>query len=50
MVAGKATLFKDHRAVELIMLSPDPSAHIRIGGGVHNFDSAAWDREKQNAV
>ena len=32
------------------MSSPDPSAHKRIGRGVHNFDSAAWDREKQNAV
>ena len=49
MVAGKARLFKDHRAVELIM-SPDPSAQKRIGRGVRNFDSAAWDREKQNAV
>ena len=32
------------------MSSPDPSAHKRIGRGVRNFDSAAWDREKQNAV
>ena len=50
MMAAKARLFKDHRAVELIMLSPNPSTHKRIGRGVHNFDSAAWDREKQNAV
>ena len=50
MLAGKARLFKDHRAVELIMSSPDPSAHKRIGRGVRNFDSVAWDREKQNAV
>ena len=42
--------FKDHRAVELIVSSPDPSAHKRIGRGVRNFDSAAWEREKQNAV
>ena len=49
MMAGKARRFKDHRAVELIM-SPDPSAHKRIGRGVRNVDSAAWDREKQNAV
>ena len=32
------------------MSSPDPSAHKHIGRGVRNFDSAAWDREKQNAV
>ena len=49
MVAAKARISKDHRAVELI-ISPDPSAHKRIGRGVRNFDSAAWDREKQNAV
>ena len=32
------------------MSSPDPTAHKRIGRGVRNFDSAAWDREKQDAV
>ena len=50
MMAEKARLFKYHRTVELIMLSPDPSSHKRIGPGVHNFDPAAWDREKKNAV
>ena len=49
MMAVIARIFKDHRAVELIV-SPDPSAHKCIGRGVRNFDSAAWDREKQNAV
>ena len=46
----KARPFNDHRAVGLIMSSPDPSTHKRIGRGVRNFDSAVWDREKQNAV
>ena len=32
------------------MSSPDPSIHECIGRGVRNFDSAVWDREKQNAV
>ena len=50
MMAEKARFFEDHRAVELIMSSPDPSTHKRIGGGVRKFDSAAWDREKKNAV
>ena len=50
MMAAKARIFNDHRAVELFMSSPDPSAHKRIGRGVRNFDSAAWDREKQYAV
>ena len=49
-MAEKARLFNDHRAVELIMSSPDPSTHKRIGRGVRNFDFAVWDREKQNAV
>ena len=32
------------------MSSPDPSAHKHISRGVGDFASAAWDREKQNAV
>ena len=43
MMAEKAKLFKDHRAVGLIM-SPDLSTHKRIDRGVRNFDSAVWDR------
>ena len=50
VMAEKARLFKDHNALELIMSSPDPSTHKRIGRGVCNFDSAVWDRDKQNAV
>ena len=50
MMAETARLLKDHRAVELIMLSPDPSTYKRIGRGVCNLYSAVWDREKQNAV
>ena len=46
----KARLLKDHRAVELIMSSSDPSTHKRVGRGVCNFDTAVWDRENQNAV
>ena len=49
MMAENARIFKDHRAMELIMSSPDPSTHKHIGRGVRNFDSAAC-REKQNAV
>ena len=49
MMVEKASLFQDHRAVELIMSSSDPSTHKRIGQGVHNLDSAG-EREKQNAV
>ena len=48
-MAEKAGIL-DHRAVELIISSPDPSTYKRIGRGVPNFDSAVWDREKQDAV
>ena len=50
MMAEKARIFNDHRAVELIMSSSDPSTHKRVGRGVRNFDTAVWDGEKQNAV
>ena len=50
MMVEKARRFKNHRAVKLIMSSFDPSTHKRVGRGVPNFDTAAWDREKQNAV
>ena len=47
MMADKGRLFKEHRAVELIMSSPDTSTHKRIGRGVRNFDPAVLDRDKQ---
>ena len=50
MMAEKARPFKDHRTVEIIMPLPDPSTHKNIGRGVRNFESAVWDREKQNTV
>ena len=50
MMVEKARLFKDHRAVGLVMSSPDPRTRKRIGRGVRNFDSVAWDREELNAV
>ena len=50
MMAEKARFFQDHRAEELIMSSPDPSAHKRIGRGVRNFDNAVWDRVREDAV
>ena len=50
MMVEKSRLFKDHRAVELIMSPSDPSTHKRVGRGVRNFDTAVSDREKPNAV
>ena len=49
-MAEKARLFKDHRAVELVVSSSDPNTHKRVSRGVRNFDTAVWDREKKNAV
>ena len=50
MMAAKFSLFQDHRAVELILSSPERSTHELIGRGVPNFDSAVGDRGRQNAV
>ena len=50
MMAKKTRLFRDHRAVGLIMSSLSPSTRKRIARGVRNFDSGVGDREKQNAV
>ena len=50
MMAEKARRFEDHRAVELITSSSGPSTYERVGQGVRNFNSAVWDREKQDAV
>ena len=49
-MAEKTRLFHDHRAVELIMSSPNGSTCKSIGRGMRNFDSGVGDREKQNAV
>ena len=50
MMAEKARFLKDHRAVELIMSSSDPSTHKHVGRGVRTFDTDVWDRGKPNAV
>ena len=50
MMAEKARLFRDRRTEELIMSSPDPSAHKRIDRGVRNFDNAVWDRVREDPV
>ena len=50
VMAEKSSRFQDHRAVELIMPSPDPITHQRIGQGVRNFDSIVGNRKRQIAV
>ena len=50
MMAEKARLFRDRRTEELIMSSPDPSAHKCISRGVRNFDNTVWDRVREDAL
>ena len=50
IMAEKANFCQDHLEVALIMTLPDPSTYERIGRAVRNFDSAAGDREKKDAV
>ena len=50
MMVEKTRLFQDHRAVGLMISSPNPITRERIGRGVRNFDSGVGDRKKQNAV
>ena len=50
MMGEKANFCQDHLEVELIMTLPDPSTYKRIGRAVRNFDSAAGDSEKKDAV
>ena len=50
MMAEKARLFQDRRTEELIMSSPDSSAHKRFGRGVRNFDNVVWDCVREDAV
>ena len=49
-MAGKARLFQDRRAEELIVYSPDPSVHKHIDRGVLNSDKVVWDRVREDAV
>ena len=50
VMAEKARLFQDRRAEELIVSSPDPSAHKRIGRGARTFDNEVWDGVREDAV
>ena len=50
MMAEKARLFQDHHAAELILSSPDPRNHKRIGRGLRRFDSVSRDCVQEDAV
>ena len=50
MMAEKARLVHDHRALEPILCSSDPQSHKRIGRSVRRFDHAIWERERENPV
>ena len=50
MMAEKARLFHDNRALELVLRTSEPQSHKRIGRSVWGFDDAIWERECENAV
>lgn len=50
MMVEDTSFLNDHKAVALIMSSPDLTTHERINKCVRNFDSAVYHKEKQTAV
>ena len=50
MMAEKARLFRDNRALEVILSTSEPQSHKRIGRSVRGFDNAIWERERENIV
>ena len=50
MMAEKARRFNDHREVELIMSSPDPTTHKRNCRGVRNLTPLFGQREAKCRV
>ena len=50
MMAEKARLFHDHRALELILSTSEPQSRKRVGRSVRSFDNAIWERERGYAV
>ena len=50
MMAEKARLFHDNRALELILSTSEPRSHKRIGRSIRGFHNAIWERERENAV
>ena len=50
IMAKKARFFHNHRALELILSTPEPQSHKRIERSIRDFDNAIWERERENAI
>jgi len=50
MMAGKASLFKDHEALEKVMSESDPRAQKQIGKEVKGFDKDVWESVARDIV
>jgi ribA/ribD-fused uncharacterized protein len=50
MMAQKAILFQDQKALTLIMAAKDPRDQKRFGRMVENFNGPMWDRIAQDVV
>lgn len=50
MMAGKARLFGDDRALAAILAAPHPHAAKKLGREVRGFDGATWERHREELV
>lgn len=50
MMAGKARLFDDDRALAGILAAPHPQAAKKLGRQVRGFDNATWERHREELV
>jgi ribA/ribD-fused uncharacterized protein len=50
MMAEKARLFNDDKALQAILKSKTPGEAKKLGRGIKNFDAALWDAHKYRIV
>ncbi|MFE0628387.1 NADAR family protein [Streptomyces sp. NPDC058864] len=50
MMAGKARLFDDERALAAILAAPHPNAAKKLGRQVRGFDNVTWERHREELV
>ncbi len=50
MMASKARLFRDARALEAILAAPSPAEAKSLGRTVRDYDDDAWERARFDAV
>ncbi|MFO0723109.1 MAG: NADAR family protein [Myxococcota bacterium] len=50
MMAEKARLFRDEAALQRILVAPSPAEAKALGRGVENYEDAAWEAARFEAV